>query len=374
MSEYQCYEFVTIDRPLTTKQMAELRAISTRAEITSTRFWNEYEWGDLKADPAKLVERYFDAHLYFANWGTHRLMLRIPVKRVEPRSLRTYFVGDPAHVRVAGEHLILDLHSEDEDRDYYEESQGSLGALAAVRTELMRGDLRVAYLAWLLAVQTGNLGDEDAEPPVPPGLSDLTAAQAAMAEFLRIDGDLLAAAAMTSVPVVTDPDAMRAWILGLTTRAKEGWLMRAAADPDLMLGAELHRASRATAKAVSGPGRRVADLRAGADEVRAKRERADALARKETRTAAEAARRKRLGSLARRVDAAWVQLETLVEKSAYEDAIHLATDLRDLAQREGASVAFEASFEAMRKRQLRRRGFFDRWKRESLPERRRVRQ
>jgi hypothetical protein len=67
MSEYQCYEFVALDRPLTSKQMAELRAISTRAEITPTRLWNEYQWGDLKADPAKLVERYFDAHMYFAN-------------------------------------------------------------------------------------------------------------------------------------------------------------------------------------------------------------------------------------------------------------------------------------------------------------------
>lgn len=32
MSEYQCYDFVALDRPLTSKQMAELRAISTRAE------------------------------------------------------------------------------------------------------------------------------------------------------------------------------------------------------------------------------------------------------------------------------------------------------------------------------------------------------
>ena len=63
MSEYQCYEFVALDRQLTAKQMTELRAISTRAEITPTRFWNEYEWGDLKADSAKLLERYFDAHL-----------------------------------------------------------------------------------------------------------------------------------------------------------------------------------------------------------------------------------------------------------------------------------------------------------------------
>ena len=38
MSEYQCYEFVALERPLTAKQMAELRAISTRAEISPTRF------------------------------------------------------------------------------------------------------------------------------------------------------------------------------------------------------------------------------------------------------------------------------------------------------------------------------------------------
>lgn len=62
MSEYQCYEFVALDRRLTTKEMAELRAISTRADISPTRFWNEYEWGDLKADAGKLLARYFDVH------------------------------------------------------------------------------------------------------------------------------------------------------------------------------------------------------------------------------------------------------------------------------------------------------------------------
>jgi hypothetical protein len=56
---------------------AELRSISTRAEITPTRFWNEYHWGDLKADPSDLLARYFDVHLYFANWGTRRLMFRL---------------------------------------------------------------------------------------------------------------------------------------------------------------------------------------------------------------------------------------------------------------------------------------------------------
>jgi hypothetical protein len=40
MSEHQCYEFLSLDRPLTSKQMTELRAISTRADITPTRFRN----------------------------------------------------------------------------------------------------------------------------------------------------------------------------------------------------------------------------------------------------------------------------------------------------------------------------------------------
>jgi hypothetical protein len=78
MSEYQYYEFLALDRPLTEKQRAELRSLSTRAEITATRFVNEYHWGDLKGDPQKMMERYFDAFLYLANWGTRRLMFRLP--------------------------------------------------------------------------------------------------------------------------------------------------------------------------------------------------------------------------------------------------------------------------------------------------------
>ena len=44
MSEYQYYEFLALDRPLTREQRAELRSISSRAEITATRFVNEYDW------------------------------------------------------------------------------------------------------------------------------------------------------------------------------------------------------------------------------------------------------------------------------------------------------------------------------------------
>ncbi len=64
MSEYQYYEFRAIDRPLTKREMGELRALSTRAAITSTSFVNTYEWGDFKGDPDALMTRYFDAFVY----------------------------------------------------------------------------------------------------------------------------------------------------------------------------------------------------------------------------------------------------------------------------------------------------------------------
>ena len=42
MSEFQYYEFLPVDRPLTAEEMAELRALSTRATIPPVSFTNQY--------------------------------------------------------------------------------------------------------------------------------------------------------------------------------------------------------------------------------------------------------------------------------------------------------------------------------------------
>jgi len=83
VSEYQYYDFRALDRPLTRNEMAALRAISTRATITATSFTNHYEWGDLKANPSKLLEKYFDVFVYVANWGTHEFYIRLPQGSVD---------------------------------------------------------------------------------------------------------------------------------------------------------------------------------------------------------------------------------------------------------------------------------------------------
>src|SRR5438105_15736304 len=86
MSEYQYYEFRTIDRPLKQREMDDLRELSTRAEITPTSFTNTYNFGNFRGRPETLMERYFDAFVYVANWGTNRLMFRIPRRFIDVKA------------------------------------------------------------------------------------------------------------------------------------------------------------------------------------------------------------------------------------------------------------------------------------------------
>jgi len=67
MSEYQYYQFLAVDRPLTAAEQAEVRQISSRARITATSFTNEYHWGNFRGSPEAMMRRYYDAHLYLAN-------------------------------------------------------------------------------------------------------------------------------------------------------------------------------------------------------------------------------------------------------------------------------------------------------------------
>lgn len=81
MSEYQYYEFQAIDRPLAKDELEQVRALSSRATISATHFVNEYHYRDFRGDERSLMEQLYDAHLYFAGWGSRRLMLRLPTAR-----------------------------------------------------------------------------------------------------------------------------------------------------------------------------------------------------------------------------------------------------------------------------------------------------
>jgi hypothetical protein len=208
MSEYQYYEFLAIDRPLTDKQIAELRALSTRAQITPVSFVNEYHWGNFKGDPSKLMRSYFDAHVYFANWCHCYLALRVPRETLTLNTLQKYTTDNAFVIDDTDKHWVIYWslnEGEDYDRFTMDDGSGWMARLSLIREELLRGDLRSLYLGWLAGVTAGELDGEELEPPVPAGLGQLSAAQQALTAFIEIDPDLLAAAAMGS-PVLQTSD------------------------------------------------------------------------------------------------------------------------------------------------------------------------
>lgn len=302
MSEYQYYEFLAIDRPLDDDEQAQVRSLSTRARITATSFVNEYHWGDFKGDPRRLVERYYDAHLYVANWGTHRVMFRLPRDLLDPEVVEEYCVDDQVSAWVAAEFIMLDFTSEDEAGEYDsdDDAEALMSAIVGVRAELAAGDLRPLYLAWLAACGAGKryeevLDSDDLEPPVPPGLGTLTAAQRALADILRLDGDLLASAAQTSPPLeeaADDPSDLAAWVARLPVAEKNLLLARVIQGEAARVRMELLRRYRGgTAPTTPGPTRRtVAGLLDDAARLQADRERRLAAQRAEAEARREQAR------------------------------------------------------------------------------------
>jgi hypothetical protein len=244
MSEYQYYEFLALDRPVTQHEMRELRKYSTRATITATRFINHYEWGDFKGNPSTWMQKYFDAFLYFANWGTHRLMLRLPSRALDIKTAKRYLRGHSVAEHKRSDILILDLMAENEggDRDA-DDGAGLLSSLIPLRADIAAGDHRALYLAWLSSVQSGELNADEPEPPVPPGLGALNAPLNALADFLYVGADLIAVAAVRSQPV-NDRAAREQfgqWIAGLPESEKTALLSRLAIDNEHGLRAELLR-------------------------------------------------------------------------------------------------------------------------------------
>ncbi len=363
MSEYQSYEFIALDRPLTPSQMAALRGISTRAEISPTRFWNSYQWGDLDADPKRLLGRYFDAFLYVASWGSHRLMLRLPASQVDLRQLKPYFPGGSSTLTQVGKHLIVDLCSECEEPEAdWLEAQGLLGALVPLRTELLQGDLSAAYLAWLLAAQAGDVAGSAKEPPAPAGLRHPSAPLLALAELLRIDRDLVAAAAEGSVDDHFSAEALRSWIRSTPARDKERWLLKAVDEPSASIGGELIAEFRRQQPKPPRQPRTLSALLARADELRPLREAAEEKQAEKDRRRADARRKAHLTALNKQGAKAWTRLDRLIEAYKYDQAVTLTVDLRDAASLCGHANEYQTRIAAVRKQHARRRGYLDRLK------------
>ncbi len=112
------------------------------------------------------MARWFDLHLYLANWGRHRLMIRLPRRLVDQPRVETFLLDvDCAALWAAGENLILDVERDEvELAEDWDSGSGWLAAPAPLRADVLADDLRLFYLLWLTAVEAKAFETDDPEP------------------------------------------------------------------------------------------------------------------------------------------------------------------------------------------------------------------
>jgi hypothetical protein len=376
MSEYQYYEFQAVDKPLNEKEIQALENLSSRAQITPTGFVNTYNWGDFKGNPLTLMEKYFDAFLYTANWGTHWFMLRVPRRLINVDLTKEYCIGGSAAVYEKGEYLIFEFTSETDDYEG-EEGEGRLSSLISLRSDIICGDYRCLYLAWLCCVQMDEIDEEELEPPVPPNLGDMNGPLKSFVDFMRIDTDFIAVAAENSASQneqSEDQKELKSWISNLPESEKDEILFSMVKGHDPHLGSELMQRFQKTVlvednDTTGNQPRTVEDIVTKAEAYAAERERRIAEQKAEERALKARqkaiAREKYLNDLAEREDKVWQKVDDLIETkrpSNYDEAVKLLVDLRDLSKKINNEMIFKGKLGRIRKNNSRKPSFVSRLK------------
>jgi hypothetical protein len=371
MSEYQYYEFRAMDRPLDRAEQAQLRALSSRAQITATKFVNHYDWGDFRGDPDRLMDRFFDLFLYVASWGQRRLSIRLPRRLLDEAALKPFVGGsDGMTVRRAGDNLIVDLTLQDIETEDHIDGEGWMDAFALLRGDILDGDLRLFYLGWLMSVQFEEAPENASEPLA--GIGPLTPSLEAFAELFCIDKHLVAAAAeVTYASSAAEPSqaAVAKMIDGLDAHEKSAYLLRAY-ERDPHLRAELRHRCQSFPMSSSKdrqPPRSVADLRAAANRLMENNRRAEERKRqaeeKRRKEAEDRARDIRLKALVQRGTSAWGDVESLIalrNNAVYDQATAMLCDLRELALRQGSDDEFHRRLIELRGRHKSKPRFIER--------------
>ena len=220
--------------------------------------------------------------------------------------------------------------------------------------------------------------EDSLEPPVPPGLDDLTAPLTRFANFLRLDDALLEVAATASTgagPSGPTPEDVDAWVAALPETEKNRYLVRVMQGEAARVATELLKSLREgqTRHAVRSSRSPPATRRSAASLLEARdvlaeekqRRRTEQAAKKEARRVREQAaeRARYLDSLTGREEELWREVETAIsakQAKEYDRAVTLLQDLRELGERAGTSEAVAARLGELRARHSSKRTLLQR--------------
>jgi hypothetical protein len=392
MSEYQYYEWQTVDRLLTAKEQAEVNELSSHIMVSSSKAVVTYNWSSFRHDPQQVLLRYFDAHFYYANWGSLNLMFKFPKGTLNRTDALLYCDNGFVQFKEVGDYQVLEISLSSDDGDsYMEESESTLSDFIALRADLIDGDYRLLYLAWLMSgtlsenpdldyededddedydEDDGEEEEEDvieketlAPPPVPAGLKKLTPALQNFVDAFGVNAFLVQAAAESSPDLRETPVADYPAAIAQLPRQECNEYLARLAEGDPGVRAALRKRLKAFFPHADA---RKAEARSLQDLV----DRSRQLEIEEKQRRVREARRKHVAemqSLAQREPRVWQQVEELLANgqriaSVYDEVTQHLEKLEQLADFQGTRDIFIARVRDLAVRYAARPALMGRWR------------
>lgn len=348
MSTYQYYEFQALDRPLTEKEQDYIHTLSSRVQLNRTQAIFLYNYGDFRGQPEQLLEKCFDIMLYTANWGSRQLMFRLPKSLINPAELEPYQVPDGIEISTTEQSVLIDINISDEDLNGWTDGEGLLPKMLTWRDDLLQGDYRILYLAWLKAAELCYDFEPETsiEPPIPANLNKLSKPLQAFIEFIELNPYLVDAAAELS-PLAETPSGsiteLQQRIPQLPEPERNDFLARLL-QGELNLNRKLTQrlqslSPKPTPQILSdSPGRSLAELITLSTETKK-------LRKQKEKQAAKQEQIKKIQELAPRESNLWEQVFHEIgckQVKAYDRAIVHLLNLQDIAEYQGKLPEFQA--------------------------------
>jgi hypothetical protein len=376
MSEYQYYEWQTVDRILTAEEQDAVNSLSSHIDVSSSRAVVTYNWSGFRHDPRQVLLKYFDAFFYLANWGSLRLMFRFPKGLIDESDIDPYCVDEYISFETIGEYQVLELDFNDEGGDGWVEAEAGLSHFIRLRADILDGDYRLLYLAWLKVMTFYGVPDDDEyeendpdspaydrEPPVPPGLKKLSPALQSFVHIFEIDPFLVQAAADTS------PDPKKALavdyanLVGRLSRAECDEFLTRLAEGEAGVGLTLRK--RLAAFLPRSERQQTAQPRS----IRHLLRHAEQLNNAEKKRQAESARQKHIAemrALATREEQTWRKVEDLLDNGrkiavVYDEATGLLEKLKQLSEFQDTCDIFQHRIHWLAEKYSARSALMGRW-------------
>jgi len=379
MSEYQYHEWQTIDRVLTPQEQKDVDSLSSHIEVTASRAVVTYQWSDFRHDPKQVLLDYFDAYFYCANWGTLQLMFRFPKGLVDKEAVAPYCDGEIISFESWGNYDVLDLSFYADGYypgDGWMEAERGFFGFIKLRDDLIDGEYRLLYLAWLCARTTGDkysyeeegyvpTNSPELEPPVPAGLNNLSPSLQYFIAVFDVNEHLVQAIAERSQNLSKHPEVnYRKLVSGLSRSECDEFLV------ELLEGKPGTVAILRKRLTKMSPTREFSAAQDNPCSIQKLEERAMYLEKEEKSRLTEETRQRHIAemeTLAQREEQAWTDVDRLIAKSrktasVYDKATAQLEKLPQLVEFKQTRPAFQIRIQALAEKYISRNALIGRWR------------